>query len=241
MFQPSRPLVKWSNVEKRLASKKGCSNEVDAVMPNECIRRAAQWPVTDPTIVSSNKTKSSDQSLTSQLAHFGNGCSDKDFESCFLIWGHDVPAQSAISQMVQRWKALSQQKGLLEWSRPTIVSSNKTKSSDQSLTSQLAHFGNGCSDKEPGIWQMKSTLWCQMPGSLSLQPLPKWANWEVRLWSELLGIELAKLLERGGINALFLADTTGGHDTYEGKLDEEVDAVMPNARFFVTAAIAEMG
>lgn len=34
MFQPSRPLVKWSNVEKRLASKKGCSNEVDAVMPN---------------------------------------------------------------------------------------------------------------------------------------------------------------------------------------------------------------
>jgi hypothetical protein len=30
MFQPSRPLVKWSNVEKRLASKKGCSNEVDA-------------------------------------------------------------------------------------------------------------------------------------------------------------------------------------------------------------------
>ena len=33
-------------------------------------------------------------------------------------------------------------------------------------------------------------------------------------------IELAKLLERGGINALFLADTTGGHDTYEGKLDE---------------------
>ncbi|GLI78581.1 hypothetical protein PoHVEF18_006899 [Penicillium ochrochloron] len=33
-------------------------------------------------------------------------------------------------------------------------------------------------------------------------------------------IELAKLLERGGINALFLADTTGGYDTYEGKLDE---------------------
>ncbi|KAH1902625.1 hypothetical protein KXV57_007332 [Aspergillus fumigatus] len=33
-------------------------------------------------------------------------------------------------------------------------------------------------------------------------------------------IELAKLLERGGINALFLADTFGGHDTYQGKLDE---------------------
>ncbi|KAJ5474392.1 Nitrilotriacetate monooxygenase component A/pristinamycin IIA synthase subunit A [Penicillium sp. IBT 31633x] len=33
-------------------------------------------------------------------------------------------------------------------------------------------------------------------------------------------VELAKLLERGGFNALFLADTTGGYDTYEGKLDE---------------------
>ncbi|KAK4444550.1 luciferase-like domain-containing protein [Podospora aff. communis PSN243] len=33
-------------------------------------------------------------------------------------------------------------------------------------------------------------------------------------------IELAKLLERGGVNALFLADTYGGYDTYEGKLDD---------------------
>ncbi|KAK7996422.1 hypothetical protein PG989_004462 [Apiospora arundinis] len=32
-------------------------------------------------------------------------------------------------------------------------------------------------------------------------------------------IELAQLLERGGINALFLADTYGGYDTYEGSLD----------------------
>jgi alkanesulfonate monooxygenase SsuD/methylene tetrahydromethanopterin reductase-like flavin-dependent oxidoreductase (luciferase family) len=32
-------------------------------------------------------------------------------------------------------------------------------------------------------------------------------------------IDLAKILERGGINALFLADTYGGYDTYEGKLD----------------------
>lgn len=32
-------------------------------------------------------------------------------------------------------------------------------------------------------------------------------------------IELAKLLERGGINALFLADTYGGYDTYENSLD----------------------
>ncbi|KAL6704540.1 hypothetical protein ACN47E_008169 [Coniothyrium glycines] len=32
-------------------------------------------------------------------------------------------------------------------------------------------------------------------------------------------INLAKLLDRGGINALFLADTYGGYDTYEGSLD----------------------
>ncbi|KFY36796.1 hypothetical protein V494_04962, partial [Pseudogymnoascus sp. VKM F-4513 (FW-928)] len=32
-------------------------------------------------------------------------------------------------------------------------------------------------------------------------------------------IDLAKILERGGINALFLADTYGGYDTYEGSLD----------------------
>ncbi|KAI5923600.1 HK97 family phage prohead protease [Camillea tinctor] len=32
-------------------------------------------------------------------------------------------------------------------------------------------------------------------------------------------IELAKLLERGGVNALFLADTYGGYDTYENSLD----------------------
>ena len=32
-------------------------------------------------------------------------------------------------------------------------------------------------------------------------------------------IDLAKLLERGNFNALFLADTYGGYDTYEGSLD----------------------
>lgn len=32
-------------------------------------------------------------------------------------------------------------------------------------------------------------------------------------------IDLAKLLEKGDINALFLADTYGGYDTYEGSLD----------------------
>jgi alkanesulfonate monooxygenase SsuD/methylene tetrahydromethanopterin reductase-like flavin-dependent oxidoreductase (luciferase family) len=31
-------------------------------------------------------------------------------------------------------------------------------------------------------------------------------------------VHLAKLLERGGINALFLADTYGGYDTYEESL-----------------------
>ena len=33
MFQPILPLVKWSRVEKRLASKNGGSNEVDEVIP----------------------------------------------------------------------------------------------------------------------------------------------------------------------------------------------------------------
>ncbi|KAL2844800.1 HK97 family phage prohead protease [Aspergillus pseudoustus] len=33
-------------------------------------------------------------------------------------------------------------------------------------------------------------------------------------------IELAKLLEKGGFNALFLADTYGGYDTYKGNMDE---------------------
>ncbi|KAL2673926.1 hypothetical protein Neosp_012371 [[Neocosmospora] mangrovei] len=32
-------------------------------------------------------------------------------------------------------------------------------------------------------------------------------------------IDLAKLLDKGGVNALFLADTYGGYDTYEGSLD----------------------
>lgn len=33
IFQPTRPFVKWSSVEKRFASRKGCSDEVEAVMP----------------------------------------------------------------------------------------------------------------------------------------------------------------------------------------------------------------
>lgn len=35
-------------------------------------------------------------------------------------------------------------------------------------------------------------------------------------------INLAKLLERGNFNALFLADVLGGYDTYEGKLDNAI-------------------
>lgn len=34
MFHPIRPFVRWSRVENRLASKKGGSKEVEAVMPN---------------------------------------------------------------------------------------------------------------------------------------------------------------------------------------------------------------
>lgn len=33
MFQPIRPLVKWSRVEKRFARTKGASNVVEAVIP----------------------------------------------------------------------------------------------------------------------------------------------------------------------------------------------------------------
>lgn len=33
-------------------------------------------------------------------------------------------------------------------------------------------------------------------------------------------INLAKLLDRGGINALFLADTYGGYDTFGNSLDD---------------------
>lgn len=34
MFHPTRPPVKWSNVEKRFASRNGGSNDVDDVIPN---------------------------------------------------------------------------------------------------------------------------------------------------------------------------------------------------------------
>ena len=34
MFQPMRPLVRWSRVESRRANGYGCSNDSDAVRPN---------------------------------------------------------------------------------------------------------------------------------------------------------------------------------------------------------------
>ena len=34
IFQPIRPFVKWSNVEKRFAAKNGGSKDVDEVIPN---------------------------------------------------------------------------------------------------------------------------------------------------------------------------------------------------------------
>ena len=33
-FHPTRPLVRWSSVENRFASRNGGSNDVDAVIPN---------------------------------------------------------------------------------------------------------------------------------------------------------------------------------------------------------------
>lgn len=35
MFQPNRPFVKWSRVENRLAKRKGCSKEVEAVIAKD--------------------------------------------------------------------------------------------------------------------------------------------------------------------------------------------------------------
>ncbi|KAF2127041.1 HK97 family phage prohead protease [Dothidotthia symphoricarpi CBS 119687] len=56
-------------------------------------------------------------------------------------------------------------------------------------------------------------------------------------------INLAKLLERGGINALFLADTYGEYDTFEGSLDNcirrpisAMAAVSKNLAFAITAS-----
>lgn len=70
----------------------------------------------------------------------------------------------------------------------------------------------------PGQWKVGIAIAVEGPKTLTAAQNPK----DKSATKRTLGywIELAKLLERGGINALFLADTTGGHDTYEGKLDE---------------------
>lgn len=57
-------------------------------------------------------------------------------------------------------------------------------------------------------WNGKSWLWYQNPKDRSAYKR------NLNYW-----IDLAKTLERGNINALFLADTYGGYDTYEGSLD----------------------
>ncbi|CAI4217797.1 unnamed protein product [Parascedosporium putredinis] len=45
-------------------------------------------------------------------------------------------------------------------------------------------------------------------------------------------IDLAKLLERGGINALFLADTYGGYDTYQ-EAWTTASGELPNGRSLI--------
>ncbi|CZT42534.1 probable coenzyme F420-dependent N5,N10-methylene tetrahydromethanopterin reductase and related flavin-dependent oxidoreductases [Rhynchosporium secalis] len=45
------------------------------------------------------------------------------------------------------------------------------------------------------------------------------ADWSATKRDLKYWIDLAEILERGNINALFLADTYGGYDTYEGSLD----------------------
>jgi len=41
-FQPTRPFVRWSSVDIRRAKEYGCSNDVDAVIPNpRCLVTAA--------------------------------------------------------------------------------------------------------------------------------------------------------------------------------------------------------
>ncbi|KAF3359666.1 Calmodulin [Verticillium dahliae VDG1] len=91
------------------------------------------------------------------------------------------------------------------------------------MTSLPIH-GNGTSSPVDGPSEAKkqillnafdmSTVGHLSPGQWK-NPVDKSASKrDLQYW-----IDLAKLLERGGINALFLADTYGGYDTYEGSLD----------------------
>jgi len=71
----------------------------------------------------------------------------------------------------------------------------------------------------PGQWKVSDSLsqigyYC-VPHWLGQNPEDRSANKrDLKYWTD-----LAKTLDRGGINALFLADTYGGYDTYEGSLD----------------------
>ncbi|CRK43188.1 hypothetical protein BN1723_016129 [Verticillium longisporum] len=107
-------------------------------------------------------------------------------------------------------------------STPVSVT-GKRDSSDREMTSLPIH-GNGTSSPVDGPSEAKkqillnafdmSTVGHLSPGQWK-NPVDKSASKrDLQYW-----IDLAKLLERGGINALFLADTYGGYDTYEGSLD----------------------
>lgn len=70
----------------------------------------------------------------------------------------------------------------------------------------------------PGQWKVSPL---RMEGSKTLNMAPQNPRDKSTTKRKLdYWIELAKLLERGGINALFLADTYGGYDTYQDSLDE---------------------
>ncbi|KAK3385969.1 xenobiotic compound monooxygenase, DszA family [Podospora didyma] len=88
-----------------------------------------------------------------------------------------------------------------------------TESSQDTPTAATPDLGNGKTRILLNAFDM-STLGHLSPGQWK-NPVDKSATKRrLEYW-----IELAKLLERGGINALFLADTYGGYDTYEGSLD----------------------
>lgn len=70
----------------------------------------------------------------------------------------------------------------------------------------------------PGQWKVGLAYGIENAATLTSPQNPKDKSATKRTLE--YWVELAKLLERGGFNALFLADTTGGYDTYEGKLDE---------------------
>ncbi|KAI9148330.1 Dimethyl-sulfide monooxygenase [Paramyrothecium foliicola] len=81
---------------------------------------------------------------------------------------------------------------------------------------QADHIANGARSKKKILINAfdMSTVGHLSPGQWK-NPVDKSATKrDLQYW-----IDLAKLLERGGINALFLADTYGGYDTYEGSLD----------------------